>query len=315
MAALVESIMYVSNQENNRFVPWHGLGVAVETAPDSKTALISAGLDWKVTKKDLVVPGCSTITDYKATVRDVDNTVLGIVTDRYKIVNNDEAFSFVDNIVDGVNTLYETAGSLRNGRTVWMLARLPQFKILNEDMDQFLCFTNTHDGTGSVKAFITPVRVVCNNTLNYALESAKRSWYCTHSGNIDKKLHEAQETLFNANKYIDALKEDANTLLAKKFTQMQIAKLIMELIPDAPDNASDRQKENVSVARKKFVDCLSVSDLQNFNGTGWAIVNAASDYMTHESVVNRSPYSESRFSKVLMGNNLIDKARKLVLAA
>ena len=315
MAALVESMVYVCNEQNGRFVPWHGLGTAVEEAPDSKTALITAGLDWEVVKKDVIVPGCSTITDYKATVRTSDNTVLGIVTDRYKIVQNEEAFAFVDNLVDGDKTRYETAGSLRNGKTVWKLAKLPTTKILDDEVSQFICFTNTHDGTGSVKVFMTPVRVVCNNTLNFALSTAKRSWYATHSGNIEGKLHEAEETLFMAEKYMEGLKKEAEELVSKKFSDMQIARMINELFPEPTTDMSDRQKENILNGKQKFIRCYNMDDLANFRGTGWAFVNAASDYMTHEAMINRSPYTEARFAKVLSGNNMLDKAHKLVLAA
>ena len=309
MAALVESMFYV------RETPWHGLGVNVEEAADSKNALVLAGLDWEVEKKDVIVPGCSSITDYKATVRTADNTVLGIVSDRYKIVQNEDAFSFVDNIVDGKNTRYETAGSLRNGKTVWMLAKLPTTKILGDDIGQYLCFTNTHDGTGSVKVFMTPVRVVCNNTLNFALSSAKRSWYATHSGNIVGKMHEAQETLFRATEYMKKLDEEANDLVKKKFSDLQIASMINQLFPEVNDDMTERQKENILTAKKKFINCYNMDDLANFKGTGWAFVNAASDYMTHQSMVNRSTYNESRFSKVLQGGNLLDKAYSMVKSA
>lgn len=309
MAALVESMFYV------RELPWHGLGVDVGVEPDSKHALIAAGLDWTVEKKDVIVPGCSSITDYKATVRSSDNTVLGIVTDRYKIVQNEDAFEFVDNIVDGSSTVYSTAGSLRNGKTIWLLAKLPQKTILGDAVDQYLCFTNTHDGTGSVKVFMTPIRVVCNNTLNMAISSAKRSWYATHSGNIMGKMHEAHETLFRAEEYMKSLNNEAEDLVKKKFSDMQIAKMINELFPDPSDNMSDRQKENILEAKKKFIMCYNMNDLANFKGTGWAFVNAASDYMTHQSVINRSTYNESRFTKVLAGNNLLDKAYNIVKSA
>lgn len=309
MAALVESMFYV------RETPWHGLGVNVEEATDSKNALVLAGLDWEVEKKDVIVSGCSSITDYKATVRTADNTVLGIVSDRYKIVQNEDAFSFVDNIVDGKDTRYETAGSLRNGKTVWMLAKLPITKILGDDIGQYLCFTNTHDGTGSVKVFMTPVRVVCNNTLNFALSSAKRSWYATHSGNIVGKMHEAQETLFRATEYMKRLDEEANDLVKKKFSDLQIASMINQLFPEVNDNMTERQKENILTAKKKFINCYNMDDLSNFKGTGWAFVNAASDYMTHQSMVNRNTYNESRFTKVLQGGNLLDKAYSMVKSA
>lgn len=311
MPAMIEetdNLMYV------REVPWHGLGIKLDEAPDSKKALIVAGLDWKVEKKDVFVEG-NVAEGYKATVRDRDGMILGIVSDRYKIVNNDDAFEFVDNLVDGVNTKYETAGSLRNGRTVWMLAKMPSTKILNDDIDQYLCFTNTHDGTGSVKVFFTPIRVVCNNTLTYAMESAKRSWYATHAGNIQGKLHEAADTLFKAEECMKALKNDAEVLAAKKFSDLQLAKMINDLFPAVTEEMTARQKENIMTMKKKFLTCYAVDDLANFRGTGWGFVNAASDYAAHQSVVNRNPYNESRFGQVVFDNQFLTKARNIVLSA
>ena len=308
MAALVESMVYV------REVPWHGMGTCVQTAPDSKTALITAGLDWKVVKKDVYVDNI--LADgYKANIRDSDNSILGIVTDRYKIVQNDDAFAFVDNLVDGSNTTYETAGSLRNGKTVWMLAKMPDEKILGDDIEQYLCFTNTHDGTGSVKVFFTPIRVVCANTLSAAIESAPRSWYATHTGNIQGKLHEAQETLFRAEACMKALKTDADELVKKKFSDLQIASMINQLFPEVTSDMSERQKENIMTMKKKFITCYNMDDLQNFKGTGWGFVNAAADYAAHQSVTSRSPYNESRFGKVIFDNQFLNKARQIVIAA
>ena len=311
MPALIEStdnLVYVRER------PWHGLGVQLNYVPDSKTALISAGLDWKVERKDVFVGG-NLVEGYKANVRDKDGIILGIVSDKYKVVNNEDAFAFVDNLVDGSNTRYETAGSLRNGKTVWMLAKMPDEKILGDDIEQYLCFTNTHDGTGSVKVFFTPIRVVCANTLSAAIEGAPRSWYATHSGNIQGKLHEAKDTLFKAQLAMDALKNDAEELVKKKLSTLQIAELINQLFPEVDPSMTDRQKENNLLMKEKFIECLNMDDLQNFKGTGWGFVNAAADYAAHHGVTSRSPYNESRFGKVIFDNKLLNKARKLVIAA
>ena len=271
MAALIEStdsIMYVSNTSNGRFVPWHKLGIPLDNAPNSKDALIAAGLDWKVNQQDVFVNE-NIAEGFKANVRDRDGMILGIVSDRYKVVDNEDAFDFVDNLVDGKDTTYETAGSLRNGKTVWMLAKLPTEKILGDDIEQFLCFTNTHDGTGSVKVFFTPVRVVCANTLSYALESTPRSWYTIHAGDIRGKLFQAQDTLFRAAQAMTSMKKDADLLASKKFDNLQIASMLNQLFPEVTPNMSDRQKESIMTMKKKFINCYNADDLANFKGTGW----------------------------------------------
>ena len=115
------------------------------------------------------------IQGYKANVRDSDRKILGVVTDRYKVIQNQEAFAFTDALL-GEGVRYETAGSLQEGRRVWLLARLPrEYIIAGERISPYMVFSNTHDGSGAVKTALTPIRVVCNNTLNLALRTAKRS--------------------------------------------------------------------------------------------------------------------------------------------
>lgn len=96
------------------------------------------------------------IRGFKANVRDRDNQVLGIVTDRYKVVQNEEAFAFTDALL-GEGVRYETAGSLQGGKRTWMLARLPhQYIISGDEISPYLVFMNSHDGTGAIKTAITP---------------------------------------------------------------------------------------------------------------------------------------------------------------
>lgn len=131
--------------------------------------------DWNVIQKNIVTADGTAIDGFKANVRDNDDSVLGIVTDRYKLVQNSEAFAFTDALL-GESVRYETAGSLQNGRRTWMLARLPhQYIISGDEITPYLVFMNSHDGTGAIKVAMTPIRVVCQNTLNMALANAKRS--------------------------------------------------------------------------------------------------------------------------------------------
>ena len=154
MAAAVESMFYTREK------PWHGLGIRVENAPDSKEALELAGLDWQVVQEPIFSTSGVEIPGYKANVRDSDSKVLGIVSDRYKIIQNSEAFSFTDMLI-GEGVRYETAGSLFGGRKVWMLAKLPQeYIITGERISPYLVFTNTHDGSGAVRCAVTPIKVL-----------------------------------------------------------------------------------------------------------------------------------------------------------
>ena len=158
MPALVETMFSV------RETPWHELGTIVNDAPTSEYALRLTGLDWNVVQDDVFTNSGERISGYKANIRDTDRKILGVVSDRYKVVQNTDAFSFTDELL-GQGVRYETAGSLQDGRRVWLLARMPKEYIGGSDeICPYLVFSNSHDGTGAVKVAITPVRVVCNNS-------------------------------------------------------------------------------------------------------------------------------------------------------
>lgn len=310
MSHEVESLMYVSNEQNGRFVPWHGLGTPVESALTSADALHLAGLDWKVearpvyTDKGIQIPG------YVANVRDSDNSVLGIVTNKYKIVQNVDAFQFTDNLI-GEDVKYETAGSLRNGRTTFMLAKLPEKKILGDKFENYICFTNTHDGTGAVKVCSTNVRVVCNNTLNLALSTAKRSWTCRHMGRIEDKLQEAQRALQLAEEYTEQLAIYADRAANITIDEAKTYEVIKQLFPIS-DDASDRMKKNNSDAINDFKNCLVAVDLSSFYGTLWGLVNAASDFAYHRTPARvTSTFQEGRMNQAIYGCGILDKIMEL----
>ena len=159
MSANVETMFSV------RTAPWHGLGEVIADAPTSEEAIRLAGLDWNVYQRVLVTDSGLLIPGFKANIRDTDDKVLGVVTDRYKVVQNREAFQFTEELL-GKGVRYETAGSLQDGKKTWILAKLPSEYIVNEDQIlPYLVFFNSHDGSGSVRCAITPIRVVCQNTL------------------------------------------------------------------------------------------------------------------------------------------------------
>lgn len=310
MAANLESIFYV------RETPWHGLGTKVMEAPASEEALKIAGLDWKVLQEPIYTMGKEQIEGFKVNVRDTDRRVLGVVSDRYKIVQNQEAFSFTDELL-GEGVRYETAGSLQNGRKVWLLARMPhEYIISGERITPYLVFFNSHDGSGAIKAALTPIRVVCQNTLNLALSTAKRSWSMIHTGNIQGKIQEARDTLFLAEKYMDSLGKEFESLRKKKLSDRQVQEYIEILLP-IEDGSTPQQIRNMKRLREDLeMRYYDAPDLKDLGNNGYRFVNAVSDFATHGNPLRRTAnYKENLFSRTVEGNPLIDKAYQMAAAA
>ena len=310
MAENVETMFSVREK------PWHGLGTIVAEAPDSQSALELAGLDWNVIQKDIVTADGTAIEGFKANVRDSDESVLGIVTDRYKVVQNKEAFAFTDALL-GEGIRYETAGSLQGGRRTWMLARLPhQYIISGDEITPYLVFMNSHDGTGSIKVAMTPIRVVCQNTLNMALAKAKRSWSCNHTGDIDDKLAEARDTLLYANKYMAELGREIDKMQQLKISDKKVYEFLDELFPIS-EGATYQQKKNILKMKEDAkIRYFDAPDLQHVGHNAYRFVNAISDFATHAKPLReRSNYKESLFARTVDGNPLIDRAYQMAMAA
>lgn len=310
MAANVESMFYV------RETPWHGLGTRVIEAPCSKEALSLSGLDWNVVQEPIYTEAEELIQGYKANVRDSDRKVLGVVTDRYKIIQNEEAFAFTDGLL-GEGVRYETAGSLQGGKKVWMLAHMPhEYIISGERISPYLLFSNTHDGSGAIKVAVTPIRVVCQNTLNFALSTAKRSWSMIHTGDIKGKMKEAKDTLFMAEQYMDALGKEFETLRMKQMTDKEVMEYIETLLP-VEENATLQQKRNMRRLQEDMkIRYFDAPDLQDVGKNAYRFLNAVSDFATHAEPLRKTAnYKENLFSRTMEGNPLIDKAYQMVCAA
>ena len=310
MAALVETMFSVREK------PWHGLGAIVMEAPTSAEALRLAGLDWNVVQEPIYTDFNEPIEGYKANVRDSDRKVLGVVSDRYKVVQNTDAFSFTDELL-GKGVRYETAGSLQEGKKVWLLARLPrEYIIAGERISPYLVFSNTHDGSGSVKVAITPVRVVCNNTLNLALNTAKRSFSMIHTGNIQDKIQEAKETLFMAEEYMDCLGIEFEQLRRQKMTDEQVKEYIELLLPMEKEPTPIQSKNIIRLREDMMKRYYDAPDLQKVGSNAYRFINAVSDFATHGSPLRRTAnYNENLFSRTVDGNPLIDRAYQLVKSA
>ena len=275
MAANVETMFYTREK------PWHGLGTMVMEAPTSARALELAGLDWRVEQRPVQTEDGIELKGFFANIRSTDQKVLGVVTDKYRVVQNEDAFAFTDALL-GEGVTYETAGSLQEGRKVWLLAKLPhRYIISGDEITPYLVFSNSHDGSGAIRVAMTPVRVVCNNTLNLALETAKRSWSAAHIGNLAGKMQDARQTL----------------LYAEKLTPLQKKNI-------------SRMKEDLRV---RFYEA---PDLKGTEKDGYRFINAVSDFATHAKPIRETKnYRENLFGRTVDGNALIDRAYDMMRAA
>lgn len=350
MAAYVESMFYTSNEKNGRFVPWHGLGTPVLEAPTSEEALKLAGLDWKVERRKTYAETADQekireyflslgMSEYIAStaikqikgnsvaalcsekaftnVRDKDETVLGAVGDRYKIVQNADAFAFTDNLIGTGTVRYETAGSLRDGKQIWLLAQMPTTEIGGDEVAPFICFTNTHDGSGSVKACMTPIRVVCNNTLNAALKGATRVWKTRHTTNVQSRMDEARTVLGIAQNYMVELADYAEAAIKTRIDDREVDYIIRTIFDPKPTidhktgmlkQPSRAQIEHADKKKKAFLACYDADDITKFKGTAWGVVNAMSDLVGH-SMPGRETKTkmENRWENIIEGDAVFDK--------
>ena len=326
-----------ANFESGFFVgepAWHGLGEVISEAPTSEDAIRIAKLDWDVIPKPIYDEFGRELPGYKVNMRSSDNTPLGIVTDRYKIVQNRDAFAFTDALL-GCGVKYETAGSLASGKRVWMLARMEDTLLAEEKIAPYLVFTNAHDGTGAIRVAITPIRVVCQNTLNLALAQAERHWSCVHKGDIESKLDEARFTLSNAKMYMEALEEEFGELKLKTVSDAKVREMTDKLLEIEFNNLYNKAIKSASVIdfkehlrQKKFEEKLDRKrdeiltiyhekpDLVGTEKSAFRFVNAVSDYATHTTDhKNTKNYQENLFMRTIDGHSLIDTAHKIALAA
>ena len=302
----------VENMFSVREVPWHGLGTIIDEAPTSEEALKVSGLDWDVFSEKVYDEQGAPVQGIYVNKRSSDGKHLGVVKGRYTIVQNREAFAFTDALINTGDVRYETAGSLNGGSRVWMMARMPEAKILGDKVDNFLVFLNSFDGSEALKVFTTNVRCVCSNTISLALKTTKRSWSMKHTKNISERMVEAEQTLRLYDKYMVGLDKEAQKLALKKFTDKQVEDFWKLLFP-IEEGDSERKKTVYETQINQLEYCYNRDDLANFRGTGWGIMNAVADYVDHGIPIRQTTnWEENRWDRILSGNTVFEKAYALV---
>ena len=284
MPAEVEAMAY--NIE--RGVPWHGLGVPVEGLMTAEEAIEKAGLDWTVSPYP-ISDEFGVIPDKVANRRSTDHAYLGTVGKGFERVQNRDAFTFANALVaeNEGKALYDTAGSLTTGRTVFLsmdLTAVAPINIADEKFQTFLLLSNSHDGSKALRASITPVRVVCMNTLNAAIAGASATFAIRHSGNIDAKMQAAREALGLTIDYIARFEEVAAEAIKVKVTDDKAEKVLRRVFRMSEKTAERGEgKTFEDHAAVRALDIYQTADdLAPFRGTAWGVVNAVAEYVDHD---------------------------------
>ena len=301
---------------DRRRKPWNGIGYNITKAVDSKSVLSMADLDWNVIQKDVYTEDKFIIDGYKANVRDKDLAVLGIVTDKYQVVQNSEAFDFVDDLF-GEGVEFETAGNLQGGRKSWILARMPEFyKVLDDEIAPYFLLVNSHDGTSGFKIAITPIRVICRNTLNLALKNSQRMWSGKHTLNLKSRISEAQEVMLNVKHYMGELDKAAEELQAKRLSGKKVMDMLNQILPDESGMTHIQKQNRARQLEDLKMRYFDAPDLKDMGNTAYRYVNAVSDFATHAEPTRKTKnYKENLFLKTIGGNPTIDLAYKIAQAA
>lgn len=240
------------------------------------------------TESGIIIPG------QMATVREDTGDVFGIVSNSYEICQNRDAFDFI-NYIDDVK--FVKAGQTNKG-LVYVIAELPEVSILGDSFKPHVIFQNGHNGAYSVKAAICPLRLVCQNQFNLAFASTGNTVVVRHSRTMNDKLIEARETMMNVAEYMKSLNENAEKYAAISFSENNVQSFVEKLFPISND-ASERSKRNIQEKRDALISAYNSDDNQNFRGTLWGVVNAMSDYITHDSPSRTSKnWEENKFAYV-----------------
>ena len=266
----------------NRKKPWHGIGTVVEGLLTADEAIRTAKLDWIVDKVPMVCFDGKEIKSHVATRRADTGDILGVVGKDWTPVQNFEAFNFFDGVVASREAIYESAGSLRGGSRVWLLAKLPEPMVLRngiqEDVtEKYLLLSNGHDGTLSLSMMFTPVRVVCSNTLNVALSTTGSKFKAPHRTGIHVRIEEAREVLGMAIKYYDVLGQGAQVLTDRQISSAEFTWYVNTMFP-IKENATQRGITRTENTRTTVRNLMEAETQRNIRGTAWGAFNCVTEY-------------------------------------
>jgi phage/plasmid-like protein (TIGR03299 family) len=311
---------------------WHGLGQIVSDYPTSAEAIRFAGLDYRVEKRrlftfdsqnsfgnaDTVQPSVE-VPSYYATVRADNDTVLGVVGRDYQVVQNADAFTFFDSIVEGEGIQYETAGALGKGERIFITAKLPNYiRVGSEDLiEKYLFLTTSHDGFGAITAAFTPVRIVCANTLNAAMHNHTNSIKIRHTANAKERLQQAHKLMGISNKLSTELEELFNQWAKVPIIDSEVKKLIQLALAPGKEMLQGLGSEKKELLSKQFQNTCEAAfayamsnptqQMQTTRGTLFGAYNAITGYYQN---VRSYRDGEAKLKSIVLGGTAQQKSTK-----
>lgn len=292
---------------------WHGLGQIVQDYPTSQEAIIHAGLNYSVEKRPIFTADAEIKTHF-ATVRTDTAQILGVVGSKYEIVQNETAFTFFDALVKDGGIQYETAGALGNGERIFITAKMPDVIRIgrNDDIEQYIFLTTSHDGSGSIMAAFTPVRIVCNNTLSAALRNHSNAVYIKHTANAEEKLKEAARIMSISQQTGEMLEHLFNQWAKTRVSDAETKKLIrLAMSPNKEvfkaiaenDKAFEfsQQFENICSRVEEYAFAAETQQMQTTAGTLYGTYNAITGFYQN---VNEYKDHNHKINSIMFGTGL-----------
>lgn len=268
---------------------WHKLGKVVANAITSAQAIELACLNWDVEQWELKAfdreLGKEALVPHKyANVRKDTGMVLGVVSDHYRIFQNKECFDFMDALVADKLAMFETAGALKNGRVVWMLARIPnEYRAGADDaIHPYILLTNSHDGSKALRLFPTTIRVVCQNTLNLAMRNGLGEGISIrHRPSLSERVTEARQKLGIIHARFDQFDIELHAMLNKELAGGELEHYFNACTPPITGQRAQMRRRKII---QQFQDNFShaTNTLPGVAGTPWAAYNAVSQYFDHQ---------------------------------
>lgn len=273
-----------------RLATWSRIGTTLDTASVSD-ALKLAALDFTVTKEP--IQSASGIVDESHVMAVANGKSLGIVSKKYEMVQNEDAFKFVDCISDQIR--FKKAGITHDGM-IYLIGKLPESEILGDKFEPYVIFRNSFNGKYQLSAAITPLRIVCENQFNFAFKEADNTILIRHSSKISDRMTEATNVLKGVATYMTALGKQAESLSKISLTAGQINRTVDLLFP-LPVANGDGRIAAVNQKKESFMQMLDADDNANHRNTAWGIINAYTDYLTHKRST-RERFNDSHFMNI-----------------
>lgn len=262
---------------STRRTPWAMLGYDATGSMTSEEALQRGNLDWDVKLRSLYVslPGDKRVRleDRKAAVRSTDNAVMGIVSNNYVPFQNRQAFSFTDSLVENGQAEYDVVGSMRGGKTVFTVMRLPEtLDIAGDRHEQFMIVRTAHDGSAAITAAPIVNRIACTNMVSWSIRTAKTRWTIRHVSNLQEKLAEAQQAIRTTLDYGKKFTHQVEQMMAITVSDDRVISVLEDVLPHRP--RTEAMIESVMQFYRE-------SEFNGFTGTAWGAYNALTEYTQH----------------------------------